>query len=652
MKDTKNAIEVEGISKKFDIKYTTFYGGQAKSGVKTVLDGLSFSIKKGEVMGIVGRNGSGKSTLMKILSGIMGPDSGTVNVSGKVASILELGMGFEPEMTGRDNIRIKCSMYGFTEKEINQQMESIIQFSELGEQVDHPLRTYSSGMAAKLAFSVIMHTQCNVMIVDEVLSVGDASFNAKCRMVFQKMKKEGRAILIASHSMETLESMCDRVMWIEEGKVKEIGNPSTVCYHFHSDMVDSFDTIIKLAEEGDVISMNRAAVMLRDGIGAQKDEKRAVELFTKAASMGHTDSQMDLADMKLKAGKKDEAMNLYKKAASNGSFGAITRLTLMDKDNVAISEKLMKDVRDKAESGNIRAMKLLADMLYSGNVFVKDQVEAFKWNMKCAELGNVQALYMVGFCYREGIGVEKNGEEALKWLIQAFEHGSTKARTEIANMYRKGMAIECDMSKAIEWYKLAAECGDGTAMQQLGLIYRDAIGVDKDEAQAVYWLKRQAIQSMLGAEATFGDILRQGYVDDEQKKSLYWYKDAASKGNMSGMIQLGVAYRDGGIAVADSAEASKWFSKCADLRSNLACYELALLYLRGNGVQRDTKKAFELMKMSSDLGNVNAMLQLAIMYKDGEVVQKNIPEARRLLKILSENNNNTARAILAMLPSQ
>ena len=652
MKDKKNAIEVEGISKKFDIKYTTFYGGQAKSGVKTVLDGMSFSIKKGEVMGIVGRNGSGKSTLMKILSGIMGPDVGTVNVDGKVASILELGMGFEPEMTGRDNIRIKCSMYGFTEKDIDQQMESIIQFSELGEQVDHPLRTYSSGMAAKLAFSVIMHTQCNVMIVDEVLSVGDASFNAKCRMVFQKMKKEGRAILIASHSMETLESMCDRVMWIEDGKVKEIGDPSTVCYHFYSDMVDSFDTIIKLAEEGDVISMNRAAVMLRDGIGAQKDEKRAEELFTKAASMGHTDSQMDLADMKLRAGKKDEAMNLYKKAASNGSFGAITRLTLMDKNNAAISEKLMKDVRAEAEAGNIRAMKLLADMLYSGNVFVKDQVEAFKWNMKCAELGNVQALYMVGFCYREGIGVEKNGEEALKWLTRASDHGSTKARVEIANMYRKGMAIESDMSKAIEWYKLAAECGDGSAMQQLGLIYRDAIGVDKDEAQAVYWLKRQAVQAMLGAEAAFGDILRQGYLDEAQKKCLYWYEDAASRGNLNGMVQLGLAYRDGGIAVADSAEAAKWFAKCADLKSNWACFELAMLYLKGNGVQRDTKKAFEYMKMSADLGNVNAMYQLAIMYKDGEIVQKNIPEARRLLKILGELGNNNARVILDTLPLQ
>jgi len=354
MKDKNNAIEAEGISKKFDIKYTTFYGGQAKSGTKTVLDGMSFSIRKGEVVGIVGRNGSGKSTLMKILSGIMGPDSGTVNVNGKVASILELGMGFEPEMTGRDNIRIKCSMYGFTEKDIDQQMESIIQFSELGEQVDHPLRTYSSGMTAKLAFSVIMHTTCNVMIVDEVLSVGDASFNAKCRMVFQKMKKEGRAILIASHSMETLESMCDRVMWIDEGKVREMGDPSSVCYHFFSDMVDSFDTIIKLAEEGDVISMNRSAVMLRDGIGVQKDEKRAVDLFTKAANMGHTDSQMDLADMKLKAGDKKSALALYKKAANDGNYKAITRLTVMDEDNAAVSEKLMKDVRSEAEAGNIQ----------------------------------------------------------------------------------------------------------------------------------------------------------------------------------------------------------------------------------------------------------------------------------------------------------
>jgi ABC-2 type transport system ATP-binding protein len=652
MKDNKNAIEVEGISKSFDIKYTTIYGGQAKSGTKIVLDGMSFCVKKGEVMGIVGRNGSGKSTLMKILSGIMGPDSGTLDVGGKVASILELGMGFEPEMTGRDNIRIKCSMYGFTEKETDEQMESIIQFSELGEQVDHPLRTYSSGMTAKLAFAVIMHTTCNVMIVDEVLSVGDASFNAKCRMVFQKMKKEGRTILIASHSMETLESMCDRVMWIDDGKVREVGDPSSVCYHFYSDMVDSFDTIVKLAEEGDVISMNRAAVMLRDGIGVKKDEKRAMDLLAKAADMGHTDSRMDLADIKLKSGEKEKALELYRKAASEGNYGAITRITLMDGDNAAVSEKLMKDIRAVAESGNIRAMKLLADMLYSGNVFVKDQVEAFSWNLKCAELGNVQALFMVGLCYRDGIGVEKNGEEAVRWLTVASDHGSARARLELANMYRRGMAVESDMAKAIEWYKLAAECGDGSAMQQLGLVYRDAIGVDKDAAQSVYWFKRQAVQAMLGAEAAFGDILRQGYVDETQKECLYWYEDAASKGNLNGMVQLGTAYRDGGIAVADSAKAAEWFGKCAELKSNWATFEMAMLYLKGNGVQRDTTRAFELMKESADLGNGNAMYQLALMYKDGEIVQKNIPEARRLLKILSELGNNNARAMLETLPKQ
>jgi TPR repeat protein len=157
---------------------------------------------------------------------------------------------------------------------------------------------------------------------------------------------------------------------------------------------------------------------------------------------------------------------------------------------------------------------------------------------------------------------------------------------------------------------------------------------------------------MLGAEAAFGDILRQGYIDEAQKKCLYWYENAAIRGNLNGMVQLGVAYRDGGMVVPDSAEAAKWFAKCADLKSNWACFELAMLYLKGNGVQRDTKKAFDYMKMSADLGNVNAMYQLALMYKDGEVVQKDIPEARRLLKTLGELGNNNARAILDTLPSQ
>ncbi len=649
MKDNKNAIEVDNISKNFTIKYTTAYGGTAKSGIKTVLNGMTFSLKKGTVMGVVGRNGSGKSTLMKILSGIMGPDTGKVELDGKVASILELGMGFEPEMTGRDNIRIKCSMYGFTDKEIDEQMESIINFSELGEQIDHPLRTYSSGMTAKLAFSVIMHARCDVMIIDEILSVGDASFNAKCRMVFQKMKKRGRSILIASHNMETLESMCDSVMWIEEGKIKEIGDPSSVCFHFHSNMVDSFDTIVKLAKEGDVLSMNRAAIMLRDGIGVIKDEKKAQELFSKAAEMGHTDSQIDLADMIMKSGEKGKALELYKKAASNGNMGAIIRLSLMDGDNAIISNKLMKEIRSLAENGNIRAMKLLADMLYTGNVFIKDQSEALQWYEKCSKLGNPLSQYSTGLCYRDGIGVEKDGKKAIKWLTEASNHGVPRARIELANMYRKGMSIESNMDKAIEWYKIAAECGDANSMQQLGMIYRDGIGVDKDLAKSEYWMKRFSIQGMIGAEAALGDIIRQGFVGEKQKECITWYEDAANKGHLNSMIALGLAYRDGGIVVADSSKAAEWFTKSSKMQSHAACYELAMLKLKGNGIQRDTKEAFELMKKSAEMGNMGAMLQLALIYMDGTIVGKNTSETMRILKNMEESGNPNGRNLLVAL---
>ena len=154
---TNDAVVLKDIHKQYALKHTTIYGGVTKHGSKTVLNGVNISIKKGEICGLIGRNGSGKSTILKILSGIIGPDSGTITINGKIASILELGMGFDPELSGRDNIYLKCQLFGLNKNKIDANMDSMIQFSELGDLIDSPLRTYSSGMAAKLAFSVLIN---------------------------------------------------------------------------------------------------------------------------------------------------------------------------------------------------------------------------------------------------------------------------------------------------------------------------------------------------------------------------------------------------------------------------------------------------------------------------------------------------------------
>lgn len=372
--NSNNCIEVNDLHKKFDIKHSTFYGGQAKTGTKQVLNGINFSIKQGEVFGIVGRNGSGKSTLLKILSGIMFPESGTMDIKGKVASILELGMGFEPELPGRDNIVLKCQMYGLKEEEIKQLMDEIVQFSELGEQIDYPLRTYSSGMIAKLAFSVLIHVKCDILIVDEILSVGDAGFNFKCKMIFEKMKKEKKTVIIASHNLSTLENLCDRVMWIENGNAKEIGDAASVCYHFATDQIDSPYTLSLLSESGDITSMNRLGTLYRDGNGIEKDVKIAKNWFKKASDMGNVDAMVNLGDILQSEGHTEEANILYRKAAKLGNMNAILRTYGDNATTIEITNILY----DYTSRNNIPAIVTLANALDNGVGLAQDRSSAAK----------------------------------------------------------------------------------------------------------------------------------------------------------------------------------------------------------------------------------------------------------------------------------
>lgn len=604
--DQTNAIEVKNIKKKFSVKYTTFYGGVAKSGTKQVLDGIDFSVKKGEVFGIIGNNGCGKSTLLKLLANIMGPDSGTISINGSIASILELGIGFDTEASGRENIRMKCMMYGLTKTEIDSCIDEIITFSELGEQIDFPLRTYSSGMIAKLAFSVLMNVNSDILLMDEVLSVGDANFNFKSKLAFQSMKKTGRSIIIASHNIKTIETLCDRVMWIADGTVKEIGSPLAVCSHYQTDSIDSLDNILRLAESGDAAAMNRLGMKYRDGKNIEKNLLKAEHYFTKAASLGFIDAQLNLADLLVKQGNKDKAIELYKKAAQSGNPLAITYLAQLDDVN-EMNKKLLEELKTLSEGGNLRAMKMLADLLLNGTISQKDPEEAAKWYYECAKMHNGSAQYSYGICCRDGVGVEKDISEAIKWLELASDHGVMNARLELANIYRKGTGVQVDMNKAIEWYELAAKCGDAGSMLQLGLIYRDGTGVEADSLKADYWFKMYADYRLSIYETQLGDLLKQGYSGVPQKRCMMWYEDAASKGNVQAMLTTANCYKDGQILMPNLDKVHAMYVDSANRFNSSGLFELALIYLKGQNVETNKKKAIELLKKSAHMGNISAM---------------------------------------------
>lgn len=206
----------------------TLTAGLSRDRAITALDGVSFTVPRGEAFGVIGGNGSGKSTLLKILAGILRPTSGTVAVDGRVAALIELGAGFHPEISGRENIYFNGAILGLGRREIDRRFDDIVEFSGLADFIEEPVKNYSSGMYVRLGFAVAIHTDPDVLLVDEVLSVGDEAFAHRCIHRIEEFLASGRTLLFVSHGLDQVESLCDRVLWLDRGIQKLIGEPRRV----------------------------------------------------------------------------------------------------------------------------------------------------------------------------------------------------------------------------------------------------------------------------------------------------------------------------------------------------------------------------------------------------------------------------------------
>lgn len=229
-------IVVDNITKHFRVyldkgrtlKELALFSKRRKFEDRKVIDGISFKVAKGEAVALIGHNGCGKSTTLKLLTKIMYPDTGKITMQGRVSSLIELGAGFHPDMSGRENIYINASIFGLTRKEIDRRVDQIIEFSELKDYIDNPVRTYSSGMYMRLAFAVAINVDADILLVDEILAVGDANFQAKCYEKMRDLKANGVTIVLVTHDMSTVKTFCNRAIWINKGKIAAEGKSGDI----------------------------------------------------------------------------------------------------------------------------------------------------------------------------------------------------------------------------------------------------------------------------------------------------------------------------------------------------------------------------------------------------------------------------------------
>lgn len=267
--DNNIVIDVRNITKKFRIYFDK--GAQLKERLifrkrnryeeREVLKGISFKVCRGEAVGLIGHNGCGKSTTLKLLTKIMYPDSGEIIMQGRISSLIELGAGFHPDMSGRENIYTNASIFGLTKKEVDARFDDIVEFSELSEFIDNPVRTYSSGMYMRLAFSVAINVDADILLIDEILAVGDTNFQTKCFNRLRELKASGMTIIIVTHDLSTIEKFCDKAIWLNNGSI--------VCEGRSDEVVDAYFSFMNHKK----VETEIKSVTERSGESGQTEDK-------------------------------------------------------------------------------------------------------------------------------------------------------------------------------------------------------------------------------------------------------------------------------------------------------------------------------------------------------------------------------------------
>lgn len=349
-------------------------GRTGKKRRQVVLKGMSFDISPGEFVGIVGRNGNGKSTLLKILAGVYSPDTGSVEVRGKLAPFIELGVGFNPELTGRDNVFLNGALLGFTHKEMEAMYDSIVEFAELGSFMDRKLKNYSSGMQVRLAFSIAIKAKSDVLLIDEVLAVGDAAFQQKCFNHFEELRRQQRTVVFVSHDMGAVRRFCSRAIYIENGRMVKDGAPSDVADLYTEANIekenndpDELNLSSAHSIKAKITKQDNEKLVLRIDYSAPKNEKVyvGIAITQNGASIGEITTSHD----EPLRGEGTVTYTLDKTVLNPGmySFGTSSLFRIKNRELVAIDHNKIGFTVKGSDPTRGAALKLADTWRYEGD---------------------------------------------------------------------------------------------------------------------------------------------------------------------------------------------------------------------------------------------------------------------------------------------
>ena len=637
-------IKVRGLKKSYTIIDNSVSLGHVFHKNKTkylIFDGIDLDVHRGDIIGVLGRNGCGKSTFLKLVSEILKPDEGTVEVHGKVASILELSMGFHNDLSGRDNIILRSALYGIPRDEVLKNIDKIIKYSDLGVFIDNPVRTYSSGMRSRLAFSIMVNVDADIFLVDEALSTGDMAFASKASEHLKDLVRNGKTVLFTSHSMSTIKRTCSRAIWLCDHVIKMDGPADVVVEEYSRSINDSFEETVSLAEGGSSSAQYRLSTFYRDGNGVEKDREKQRYWLEQAALRDHPMALDELGDHLMSEGDSEKAMVMYQKAAESGNFESRRKYATMHGETRKEIEDLRGIMKGLAETGYPYDLFNYGNLMYKSALTIDDYRVAFEYLTKASELGWLDADVIIAQMYRDGDYIERSVEKFESILTYAAENGHAKAMAMLADSYFQGKFLNRDNEKAFKWFLTSAHCGNLKSQYQVAVMLSSGVGCEKDEVAAKRWFAIYS-SSVLNDSRKFAvDTLRARHSKDDHYNELV--KSMSKCYDVRSMISLSSKYENGD-GVKQSHKAAVDLLEKASLSSGAPRMRLAEVYLEGT--DEDRQKALDLLISAAKVGDASAYYKLAMFYKEGVLVERNEEQYRRYMRMAAERGNREAKDIV------